>query len=372
MSVSVEEMRGKLLTVPTVKKRLAATEPLREVEFPMHGPGVAKFRLDSDWSVGVQAMKGTDLVKAAMTVNGEEFPMTKDALLEMTSFIGITKQYASRTPAKLLTPHLDYWYANTPDKRAKALVTKDRVVGLTKASIKPYSNVRLLDSTLSAIKETLNTDDVMVDYKFQHDLRRTAVRLIVPGIVHTVRDEHPWSLGIDLHNSLTGEPGWGTSLRGYLFSWVCTNGATSTHATSGDWNRRTKDDEDSVYAWARSSVEEILGGMEHEFASLDEIAERRIVPEGLPMEEQTESVSRVLDDIYTTYKVPVEARERIEHNLIASEDLTMYGVMAAITEAANDFEMPETIRARILSVGGDLPVAFASRCSNCGRLPVHS
>lgn len=371
MSVSVEEMRGKLLTVPTVRRRLAATEPLQEIEFPMHGPGVAKFSLHPEWAVGIGEKKGTDLVEAVVSIDSQEFPVTKDALLEMTSFIGITKQYAAKTPAKLLQPHLDYWYSHTPKKLAKALVAGERVVGLTKASIQPYSNVGLLKATLDGIQAGLGTDDVMVDYKFTHDLRRTAFRIIVPGVVHTVRDEHPWSIGIDVRNSLTGEPGWGTSLKGYLFSWWCTNGATSTHASSGDYNRRVKSDGDAVYEWARASVEEILGGMEHEFEALDEIAEQRIVPEGASMEDRNEAMARVLNDIYETYRVPVEARERVEDNLIASEDLTMYGVMAAITETANDAEMPETLRSRVLSVGGDLPRAFASRCSNCGRLPAH-
>lgn len=369
MSVSVEEMRGKLLTVPVVRKRLKATEPLEEIEFPMHGSGVAKFHLENDWTVGLASKSGTARVGAEVTINGTEYPITKDALLEMTSFIGITKQYASKTPANLLTPHLNYWYAHTPKKAAKALVSGGEVVGLTKASIQPYSNVGLMQAALDGIKSSLGTTDVMVDYKFEHNLRRTAMRLIVPGVVHTVRDEHPWSIGLDIQNSLTGEPGVGTSLKGYLFSWWCTNGATSTHATSGDYNRRMKSDDDAVYEWARAAVEEILGGMDHEFDALDEIAEQRIVPAGLTMEEQTRQVANVLQDVYETYRVPVEARERIEQNLTASDDLTMYGVMAAITETANNIDMSETIRTRILSTGGDLPRAFATRCSNCGRLP---
>ena len=38
--------------------------------------------------------------------------LTKDALLEATSLIGITKQYAMKSPAHLLQPHLNYWYKN--------------------------------------------------------------------------------------------------------------------------------------------------------------------------------------------------------------------------------------------------------------------
>src|SRR5512141_791506 len=109
MSVTVEEMKGKLLTLEDVKTRLGKTEPLVAHEFPMRGKKdeVARWRLEPGWNEGVDALEGTDLVSAYMTIDGSEWQLTKDALLEAGSLIGVTRQYMARTPAKLMEPHLN-------------------------------------------------------------------------------------------------------------------------------------------------------------------------------------------------------------------------------------------------------------------------
>lgn len=365
-TITLDQMRSKLLTVDQVRERLATTEPLSQVTFPLSGSrnSIARFSLQPDWAQNIDQVNGTDAIGAEVRVGGVTYQLTKDALLEATSLIGITKQYATRCPANLLEPHINYWFRQGPragisagTQEMKLLAIGDRAYAFSKASIDPFSNLRLLDEVLAGIAERYGEGDVLVDYKFQHNLRHTAMRLIVPNEMRNPRENDPWSAGVQLHNSLAGEKP--LSLEGYLFRWWCTNGAISTHAQSGKWNRRTGGQGDEVYEWARHAVDEILSGLDHEFEALDALANTPI--EG--------DVNQALEDVFRTYRVPLAVRENIIQEMVNSDDLTMYGVMQAITQAANHDDLPESARNTLMEIGGDLPRANHERCPACRRLP---
>lgn len=356
MAVTIEDMRDQLLTLDEARERLSTTEPLGQIQFVMRGSEneVPKFHLEPAWNAGIEAKAGTDVVSATVTVGGTEYQLTKDAALTATSSIGLTRQYVGRTPSTLIEPHLNYWFANK-DGEAKLLVQDTTVLAITKASVSPFSNLRLVEEAITGIEAKYGAGEVLVDYKMHHDLRMTAIRLVVPDHVRAVREDDNWSAGIQIRNSLVGESP--LSLEGYLFRWWCTNGAISTHARSGSWNRRTGGQGEEAYAWAQNAVDEILGGLEHEFEALEQLAESPI-----------EDVAVALEDVFTTYKVPLEAREAIITEMVNSDDLTMYGVMQAITQAANGPDVRESVRLMLMEVGGDLPRANAERCSKCRRL----
>jgi len=354
-TITVDQMRSKLLTIDTVRESLATTEPLAEHEFSLRD-GNAAFSLEG-WSEPLESMATTDAVSAYINVDGKEYQLSKEALLEATSFIGLKRAYVTRSPGTLIEPALNYWFRNM-DRNLKLLYNSEtnRVLAVAKSSIQAFSNLRLLDESLGGIEKKYGVGEVLADYKFSHDLRRTNIRLIVPEQMRAIREDDTWSAGLQVQNSLTG--GVVTAIDGYLFRWWCTNGAITTHATAGQYNRKLHGEENSVYEWARKSVDEILGGLEHEFDALEELA-------ATPLDG---SVADVLADVFEQYRVPITTREQIIENMVNSDDLTMYGVMQAITQAANLDGLSETLRTAILQIGGDLPRAYSSRCTSCHRI----
>jgi hypothetical protein len=106
--------------------------------------------------------------------------------------------------------------------------------------------------------------------------------------------------------------------------------------------------------------------MEHEFQAIEELANTP-VPFG---SDGSPDVAAALADVFDTYRVPSEAREAIIENMVNSDDLTMYGVMQAVTQAANDADLPEKARLSLMEVGGDIPRATTQRCQTCRRLTV--
>lgn len=346
--VTVDEMRDKLLTLDTVRERLAQYEPLSEVSFPHSGPDNAVLRFDLEDGWFDPEADGLTPIEGSVTKGGVEYRLTTDALLEATSKIGLPKRYVERTPAEYIVPHLNFWYANGKDE-GKMLVQEDRIVAFTKASVQPFSNLRFVEEALNSFTEAYGEGEVLVDYKFRHDLRGTSIRLVVPEQRRAMRPGDDWSAGIQIQNSLIGESS--TSLSGYLFRWWCTNGCISTLASSGKWNRKHSGQGEEVYEWARQSVDEILGGLEGEF-------DRIQATTNAPVDG---GATEMLSSIFERYNVPVQSRSHIIDGMVDSDDLTVYGVQQAITAAANRDGISDNIRTTLMTIGGYVPMDHANR-----------
>ena len=367
MTITAEDMRDKLLTIDEAQEKLSTSEPLSTRSFTV-GDDIW-FKLENDWNADVENITGAEPVKVSVSINGSEFQLTKDTLLEATSICGLGKSYVCRTPAQLIAMQLNYWFKGglsfEKDKDFKFLESNGVASALIRGSLQPFSNLRLLDEVLEGIRNKYGSDaQVLVDKKFFHSLKGTHLRLIVPEqsrvIERTGTDNDTWSLGIQLKNSLTGESQ--TSLDGYLFRWWCTNGALDTHATSGVWSRRGGQGQgDDVYDWARSSVDEILGGLEHSFDTVQTLVD-------IPVEGEAVSVLR---DVFEQYKIPVPQRDAIIAEMVEAGPLNMYSVMNAITSVANDTDLSPAHAERLMRVGGDLVHTAHSRCDSCRRLLTH-
>lgn len=370
-SITVDTMRAKLHPLDRVRQVLASTEPL--ANYPFSVGDEVRFTLEPGWHHGLDARTGTEPVNAAIHLGKGPatslFQLTKDALLEATSACGISKSYAARCPAELLEPQLNYWFRDGLASRAgnrdyQLLVAAGTGAAITRRSIVPFSNLRLLEQALDGIEARYGAGDVLADYKFSHSLRRTHLRLIVPeqrrAITGTGVDDDTWSVGLQIRNSLIGVEQ--TSIDGYLFRWACTNGAVDTRNTSGTWTRHRGGSDSEVYEWARSAVDEVLGGLE---PALDNVQQLVTIPiQG--------AANEVLRDVFEHYRTPLAERTRVIERMVeAGGSLTMYSVMAAITEVANDANMEPSHIESLLRMGGDLPHAATSRCDACRRLLPH-
>lgn len=362
--VTVDAMRDKLLTLDEVREKLGSTEPL--ATYPFDADTDIRFRLNPGWNHGASTRKETDVIDAAVSVAGSELQLTQGALYEAMSLMGMPKGLGTDFPPDLVEPMLNYWFRGGcgENKAYKVLSTSSLAAAVTRASVKPYSNLELTEKILDGIQAKYGEGEVLVDYKFIHNLERTHIRFIVPeycrDIVNSGTDNDTWSVGIDFRNSLIGKEQ--TSISGYLFRWWCTNGAIDTLNDAGTWSRRGQAGQtDEVYEWAREAVDEVLGGLE---SSLD------LIQNMTSMNLQGHTVD-VLDDYYLKYEVPTKIQEAITSALVDEDTLTMYTLMQAFTQAANDTGMDPKQAARLMRVGGDIAAGANNRCDSCFRSISH-
>lgn len=366
MSITIDDVKSKLLTLDQVRERLAHTEPLATYEFDSEAR--VGFRLEPDFNHGLKALPGNLPIPGYISIGQTELQLTRDALYEAASEAKLVKGFVQTAPSDIVSEVLN-WYFNSgaEGKAFKVLgVQGDKAAAITRAAVQPYSNLRLLETALAGIEEKYGTGEIFADYKFVHDLQRTHMRLIIPEYVRTIEntgtDNDTWSVGIQVKNSLTGLEQ--TEISGYLFRYWCTNGAIDTrHNISAIWSRRgaAGRDEDAVFEWAREEVDAVLGGLE---GSLDAIqAMTDIHLDGSAADE--------LRTIFRDYGIPTDQRNRILANMVNEENLTMYSLMQAVTEAANADNLSPADMDRLMRAGGDMPViATDSRCtpeSPCGR-----
>jgi len=70
--------------------------------------------------------------------------------------------------------------------------------------------------------------------------------------------------------------------------------------------------------------------------------------------------------VFDQFRLPARSRSRVIDGLVESDDLSMYAVLNAVTQAANDAENPEEAQV-LMSTGGDL-AQHSERCDNCHRI----
>lgn len=366
--INVDEMRDKLMSVTTLKEKLEPTEHLAEYEFQTVADEAnhVTFEFPNGWQEEIKdkSVDPMTISSATVNLNGHEFSLTKGAALKATSLIGLEQAYVLNTPGELIAPQVNWHYQHGGNKKKdmKLLASNDNGIAFVRGSIHPFSNVELIDAVLEGIQDKYGTDDVLVDYKFNHDLDKTNMRLVVPTRSHNVtsaRTEQagndPWSVGIEIKNSVTGQSS--LELSGYLFAWWCTNGCTFNHVASGKYRRKPSLSPQDAYEWARYSVDEVLGDLEHEFDSIDSLTQ-------VPLEGE---LNDTLGNMFERFRIPVETRQTVMANLVESDDLSAYGLMNAITAAANDEEMSPAAVGSLLNAGGQVAHVMGERCEVCHR-----
>jgi hypothetical protein len=335
-AVSLDEMREGLITIDQVRERLAETEPLSEVEFEA---GNAEVRYEPGWAA--KAVPDTAYTSAYLRLpGGNEYQFTKQGAMELGAVCHMPRGLQEKTPPDVLAPFINWWLSNGEDvagRELKALTQNDRVAAVTRGTVSPFSNLRMLDTVLAGIERKYGEGEVLADYKFHHTLEATALRLIVPGqrrvITGTSVPDDTWSVGIDYRNSLTGLRQ--TSVRGDLFRWWCTNGCIDTINATESFARRGQTEDDAV-AWTASTVEEVLGGLE---PMLDHVQELTAQPVG-------GDVRSVLEGLFDDNGITVADRHRVTANL-----------------PGLDYRAVD----RLMGMGGHIVGSHSRRC-NLGRL----
>lgn len=359
--VTVDQMRSQLHPVDWAREQFAASEPLAEHQFPA-GSNV-QIRLEDGWTDHGMDEKVEGYIRTAPAdAGGTEYQLTRKAVLELGAFCGMPREWQQKLPAEVWLGPVTWFFTNGFGDREFKLLTQhgDTVLGACRSTVSPFSNLAMLDATLAGIERAYGQAEVLVDYKFHHDLELTSLRLIVPEnqrvITGTRVADDTWSTGIRFRNSLIGLKA--PEMSGYHFRWWCTNGEYDVASTVTGGRRTIKCEADAI-DWARDSVDKILGGLEHH---LDDVQATTAVP-------VAGVTSLVLEDLLVRHHVPRRERGRIRDYMAdLGGDLTMYDIMGAVTYAANMDGLSDRSRDTLLNAGGHIAHSVgAAACDRCRR-----
>jgi hypothetical protein len=367
LSITINDVKEKLLTLDTVRETLERTEPLDTYEFEVGGNSVA-FKLEDEFNHGLKALKNDEVVSAYITVSGKELQLTRDSLYQFASEAYMSKGFVQNSSAHIVAEQLNEQFgAGLAGKDYKVLaVNGNKAAAMTRGALVPYSNLRLLQTALDGIEGKYGKGEVFADYKFTHTLEQTHIRLIVPEYVRVIEntgtENDTWSVGIQIKNSLVGDEQ--TEILGYLFRYWCTNGAIDTaNSANSVWSRRGAGGKtDAVYEWAADAVDEVLGGLEGSLDLVQGMTDISI--EGTAVE--------ALRDVFTTWRISTADRQRILNNMVNEDNMTMYALMQAVTQAANIDGVSAANVDRLMRAGGDLPLIANDRCGSCHRFLEHT
>lgn len=348
--VAYAEMKERLMPLDTAKQRLATTEPLAAV--PVQDGVKVKWDFSPDWALLLDSSLGTDKVPATVTVDSKEFQLTKDAVLSAASAFGLPGAHAKVLPPHLLNQEMDYWFNDGIGKNAfNFFVVGDSVASaLVKSTKQPFSNLALLEAIETAVRKRMGSTEILVDYKFNHSLYKTDVRLVIPEYGHTIDSstkDDEWCAGVHLSNSLIAKTQ--TAVEAYLFRWVCTNGAISQVSEGDHWNRRTDgQDIEDVLLWAQRAVDDVFESMPAKWSELQQLTQVNI--EG--------NAEEILREVFRTYGVPYTQQNEILSTFADAEELSMYELMQAITELANNEALKPERADTLMRIGGSIPTAL--------------
>jgi hypothetical protein len=367
-------MRPKLLTVDQARQRLAVTEPMTDYGFTVGN--AVRFVVNPGWQHAAPAKDDHERVDAQLQLgvgrSAVTLPLSKRALFEALHFCGIRAVHALLMPAQLIETHLNFWFRDSiplpvggtgksRSRNFKALVLDGTVIAVVNGVNTVHSNLRLVDQVLAGIAARYGHSEVLLDYKFQHTPQHTTMRFIVPDVQHAMQGtgvpDDTCSAGVQVTNSQLGDKG--TAVSGYLFRWVCTNGAVDRHNHKREAlpSRQHALLAGNPYDWARDAVDEVLGGLDGAFERIQQLA-------GVEVGGRLGDVLRIL---FNTYRVTAADREAILDRVTAHDgELSMYTLMGLITELANDAGPAQADR--LLSFGGELPHSDG-RCGACRRQP---
>jgi hypothetical protein len=363
-TVSFDAMKTKLMTLDEARTMFQKTEPLAEATFDTGTSGIRVRYGSDDWHHG----EATDPVPVWLDVpDGERYQLTRQGAMELGSTCRINQGVQEFWPADVMERAVNWALRSGLGERELKLLTAgtgefdgDTVplaVAQCRATISPFSNLRLLDIVLERARKLFgsDTDSALVDYKWQHDLEQSICRVIFPGqqviMDRTGVDDDAWCIGVELRNSLIGLKQ--TALNGYLFRFTCTNGAVDVAHSAGGFKRLGSTPEDA-YLWAQETVDSVLGGLEETLDGVQALVDQKV--EGFVVAD--------LREMFKQYGVPKSQRVRvIEAMADTGGVLTAYDLVAAVTRAANMDGMKWRDVDHLLNMGGGIVHAESGRCS---------
>jgi hypothetical protein len=362
-AVPFDAMRESLYSVDAARTLFARTEPLSEAVFNT-GQGI-RVMYGDDWATGA----ADDPVPVWIDVpGGERYQLTRQGATQLGSTCRVNQRQQEFLPPHLMQEIVNWALSTGLGERELKLLSAGTgeapdgsevplAVAQCRATISPFSNLRMLDIILERSRALFgsDTDAALIDFKTYHDLEQSICRVVLPAqqvvMERTGHDDDAWCAGVEFRNSLIGLKQ--TELNGYLFRFVCTNGMMDIEHSSGGFQRRGTTPEEA-YAWAEEAVDSILGGLEDTFSAVQSLVDQPV--EGFVVSD--------LGDLFREYAVPRRLRNvAMETMADTGGVLTSYDLVNAVTRVANLGDLPWRDVDRLLLMGGRLAHDSAGRCS---------
>ena len=341
---------------------VSATDNLSHIPVAFDGATEIEFDLPSGWNIGLGGKADHDLTDARVSIDGSEYLLTRAAITRIAIEVGLTARYLERTPGILIATHLNYWADHSPNTLFGLLVSPTVIndePGTVHAVVKKALNVFPNAEVLGAVEDRLgafsNGGEFFVDAeRSHHSLDLTVTRYVLPEAAKTLStarsEADVWWGGVQVTNSLTGR--YVTGVEGYLWSKYGDHGVITTHAAQ-HYNRRAGHNLSDVLEWLPEATQKVADTIDYETETIEVLVEEKVDP------------GKMLADVFRTYKVPLRMRNVIIENLENGEDATYYGVMNAISQAANTPEIDVSTQTTLMEIAGEMAHDSSQRCSNC-------
>lgn len=371
-TVSFDAAAAGMLTVAEATERLSVAEPTDNLRFFLGDPGI-DITYGKNW---YEDQVKTAPVPVWLTLpDGTRVQLTYQAALQLGSTCRINQRVQEFFPPEIMHDMVLYALREgLGDKTELKLLLsaepgKDETggevplaVAQTRATVTPFSNARLLETALQAVRDKLGSeaaDSAVVDYKLWSDLEHASFQLVLPAVQTlmegTGTGEDAWCYGLSVANSPIGLKQ--TLTDGFLFRFICTNGAMDVRHAAGGFQRRGSTP-DAAYKWAYETAVIILGDLETAFAQVQELTRHPV----------DDDPALVLAQLFREHSVPKDQQLRIAEGMeTAPGRQTMYDLMQMVTRAANMQGLGWRPARALMSLGGHLAEHGGGMCD--GTLP---
>lgn len=348
------------ITVEEAHERLAVTSGLGEIVHPFAG-GHHEFRYEDDGPDGPRLT--LDLAGETYKVDG---PAYKSALRRIPTGGG-ADTIGDRWPLAMTVDPLN-WFFDHREGDFKVFVHGDNVVSFAKPDALLFDPDRLLDQMVDAVAKHGGKDEVEVS-NFTHTLDETRFNVHVPeGMSQAFIEARPGDKtlgGISFSGSMLGKSK--LELAVYTHRVACANGMVSADGMSrfslGHDDEDSSGGADHLYDWISTTCEDLFDGeaLEREFTRISRLTHH-------PVEGHT---ADVLNDLFARLRIPQTTRPEILDALAEEADGTMYGVVQAMTRAAQHSpSMTSAARDRLMRDAGMAALVAQDVCPSCHR-PTH-
>lgn len=343
------------VTLETARAGLQATGALAEVVHPYQGG-----------SHDFQIRKQGDESSLVLELGGEDYTLSRESTFSaINSLPGGTDTIAERWPLDLCVQALNFFFDHTPGDFKMLVDGEGNVRQFVKPNTLLFNPVTVLDAMADTMGQYGGKEHVEVK-DFAHSLEETRFSVIVPaGQAERFVNAKPGDMtvgGLHFSGSLLGKGN--PELAVFTDRVLCSNGmvqpAGSTRFRVGKGDEDADGPMEQMLEWLTTSCANLVGQpLTEEFARLEHLT-HHVVDDA--------HVATTLADIFTRFRIASPAQSQIIEAMADEADGTMYGIVQAITRAAqHSTSLTDAQRFSLMARAGEVSYHAQSICDSCQR-----
>ena len=322
-----------------------------------------------DFIVPAKAIHAVPLHNFIIGIEGlrpdKNFPLENHASMQLADFLGIPKPYYTkllRSSAPLLAANINHWLNKIESPRFFRTVNGVIVAILTER-YKVLDNDRLLDAVLPMLEERRCeiTSACLTD-------TRIYIKATTPDISRVIENSKTPNdvvqAGVAVSNSEIGDGQ--LVILPMIYRTICKNGIIKDIISNGAIRRLHLGGIYEIKNEAYSIEPELVeSSRDRKFWDRVQTAVIKSLSEGIfsrmvdniecaaRMELKVKDAPKIVNKIGYKYDLPQSMRDKIHKYLVSGDDYSKWGLVNAVTQAANDFTEYE-ISTFLEKIGGDL------------------